>query len=179
MKLMFISDIHGLKTNLEKVDKVFKDNNCEKLIILGDILYLYPSYRNSIDYDINKVVSFIKKYKDKIICIRGNCDLEEYNQYVDIKLDNDIDYIDVDNIRIYLTHGHIYNEDNWNKSNSILVYGHLHKPFIRKKDTNIFINPGSISLPRGIFKASYMIFENKTFTIYDIDNNKIAEEIIN
>lgn len=178
MKLMFISDIHGLKTNLDKIDLKFQELSCDKLIILGDIFYLYSSYRNNKNYDIDKVIEFTQKYKDKIICVRGNCDLVEYNKYFNLDLSNEIDSIDIDNIKIYITHGHIYNEDNWNKSNSILVYGHLHKPFIRKKDTNFFINPGSISLPRGSFKASYMIYENRTFSIYDIDHNKIVEQRI-
>ena len=35
----------------------------------------------------------------------------------------------------------------------------------------IYINVGSISLPRNNYKPTYMIYKNKEFTIYDIDNN--------
>ena len=35
----------------------------------------------------------------------------------------------------------------------------------------LYINVGSISLPRNNNKPTYMIYQNKEFTIYDIDNN--------
>ena len=37
----------------------------------------------------------------------------------------------------------------------------------------IYINVGSISLPRDGNKPTYTIYENKKFTIYDIDGNVI------
>ena len=40
----------------------------------------------------------------------------------------------------------------------------------------IYINVGSISLPRDNNKPTYMIYENKKFTIYDIED-KIIDSI--
>ena len=37
----------------------------------------------------------------------------------------------------------------------------------------IYINVGSISLPKYDNKTTYMIYDNKKFTIYDIENNKL------
>ena len=39
------------------------------------------------------------------------------------------------------------------------------------------MNPGSISLPKE-GKATYMIYEEDKVTIYDIDDNKVAEEVL-
>lgn len=178
MKLMFISDIHGIKTNLEKIKIKFKELNCDKLIVLGDLFYIGP--RNSLieGYDINYVKDFLEEFKDKIICIRGNCDSEIDLQVVSFPVVNELSLISTINNDIYLTHGHIYNESNWYKENSILVYGHLHKPFIKRQETNYYINPGSISLPRGNSDPTYLIYDEKKFTIYDIYDNIVEEQII-
>lgn len=43
MKLLFISDIHGIKTNLPKIKEIFIKENCDNLVVLGDLYYNYPS----------------------------------------------------------------------------------------------------------------------------------------
>ena len=40
MKLMFISDIHGSSLYAQKAIDTYKQEKADKLIILGDILYL-------------------------------------------------------------------------------------------------------------------------------------------
>ena len=54
-----------------------------------------------------------------------------------------------------------------------MVYGHEHIPFIKKDKNMIYINVGSISLPRNNYAPTYAIYENKTITIYDINDNII------
>ena len=63
--------------------------------------------------------------------------------------------------------------------NSILIYGHFHVPFIKKIETNYYMNPGSISLPKEGNEPSYLIVEEKKATIYDIKDNIIQEESLN
>ena len=176
MKLMFISDIHGIKTNLEKIKEKFNELNCDKLIVLGDLYYIGPRNKMIEGYDITAVKLFLESMKDKLICMRGNCDSE-----VDIMISNfpiveNLSLIMMEKEDIYFTHGHIYNESNWNKNNSILVYGHFHIPFIKKLETNYYINPGSISLPKEEYKPSYLILEETKATIYDIEDKIIAKE---
>ena len=36
---MFISDIHGIKTNLKLIKKKYDKFECEKLVVLGDLYY--------------------------------------------------------------------------------------------------------------------------------------------
>ena len=179
MKLMFISDIHGIKTNLEKVKEKFKELNCDKLVVLGDLYYIGPRNKMIEGYDIKAVESFLESMKDKLICMRGNCDSEVDLMISNFPIMNDLSLIMTENHDLYITHGHIYNESNWMKENSILIYGHFHIPFIKKIETNYYINPGSISLPKEGYKASYLIYDENKITIYDIDDNKIKEEILN
>jgi hypothetical protein len=178
MKIMFISDIHGIKTNLLKVKEVFEKENCDKLVVLGDLYYIGPRNRMIEGYDITFVKDFLNSFKDKLICLKGNCDSEVDIMVSDFPIVNELSLISVDNKDIYLTHGHIYNENNWNKENTILIYGHLHIPFIKEIGNNTYINPGSISLPKENNKPSYLIYNDNKFTIYDINENVLFEKEI-
>ena len=175
MKILFISDIHGMKTNLEKIKNILEKDNFDKLVVLGDLFYIGPRNRLSEEYDISYVKDFLETYQDKLICLKGNCDSEIDMEVCNFPIINTLGYLSVDNLDIYLTHGHIYNQTNWEKENTILIFGHYHIPFIEKRNNMIFMNPGSISLPKENNKPSYLIYENKKFTIYDIDNNIIDE----
>jgi len=178
MKIMFISDIHGIKTNLEKIKKKFLEFNCNKLVVLGDLYYIGPRNKMKDGYDIQYVKEFLESFKDKLICIRGNCDSEVDIMVSDFPIINELSMISIDEHDIYLTHGHLYNENNWNVENSILIYGHFHIPFIKEKDNMLFINPGSISLPKDN-NPTYIIYDYNKFTIYDINYKIVAQKILN
>lgn len=178
MKLMFISDIHGIKTNLAKIKNRFTELECEKLIVLGDLYYIGPRNKMPEGYDIDYVREFLESFSDKLICIKGNCDSEIDIEVSNFPIINELGLITTLTEDIYLTHGHIYNESNWKKTSSILIYGHLHTPSIKQIETNIYINPGSISLPRGNYKPSYLYFNEEEFIIYDIDDNILARKNI-
>ena len=55
----------------------------------------------------------------------------------------------------------------------IMMYGHFHEGFIIEENGIIFANPGSISLPRGNSKHSYLIFTDKELILKDVDGNII------
>ena len=176
MNLLFISDIHGIKTNLPKIKEKFNELKSDKLIVLGDLFYIGPRNNMIEGYDIDYVKSFLNSFKDKIICIQGNCDSVVDKMVCDFPIISDLGVVSTIKEDLYLTHGHIYNESNWNKTNSTLIFGHLHKPFIHEIESNIYINPGSISLPKDEHKPSYLFYNEKEFIIYDIDDNVIAKK---
>lgn len=174
MKLLFISDIHGIYENLDFIDNIIKMKGIDKLVVLGDLYYSGPTYDDNLKVNGNLVMEFLKKHKDILICMRGNCDSLVDIKVSDTPICSDLSMIYVDNLDIYITHGNEYNKNKSNKfNNCILVYGHEHVPYIEKKDNNIFICVGSISLPRHGSRPSYMIYENRNFTIYDINNDII------
>ena len=174
MKILFISDIHGIKTNLPKIKERFEKLNCDKLVVLGDLYYIGPRNKMIEGYDIDYVKEFLESFKDKLICIKGNCDSEVDKMVSNFPIINELGLIATINEDLYLTHGHIYNESNWNKENSVLIYGHLHIPFIKKIETNIYINPGSISLPKDGNLPTYLFYDEEKFVIYDVNDNIIA-----
>lgn len=176
MNYMFISDIHGTKTNLDLIKEKYKEHNCNKLVVLGDLYYIGPRNKMQNEYDIDYVKEFLHSFGNDLICVRGNCDSDVDIMVSDFPIINDLGLILYKNKEIYITHGHIYNENNWNKDNTILIYGHLHTPFIKEKENNIYINPGSISLPKDDNGPSYLLLKNDKFTVYNIKNEVIFEK---
>ena len=176
MKLMFISDIHGVSKNLEYIKNKFENLECDKLVVLGDLV---SGPINNEFYNTNYVINFLNSFRDNIICLKGNCDLvSDYKNY-DFFVHDDLFKLEVDGLIFYLNHGNIYNYENPKEiKNGILIYGHEHIPYIRKKQNLLCINPGSISLPRGYFKESYLIYDNGKFMVYDIDDKLIDEYIL-
>ena len=174
MKLLVISDIHEIKTNLGIIKEKYKEFNCDKLVVLGD---LYYNNNPTNDYDINYVKDFLEEFKDNLICLKGNCDSKIDEMINTFPLIHELGVIPLSNKNIYLTHGHIFNDTNWKYQNTILLFGHYHYPFIKEVNNIIFINPGSISLPKNDV-ASFLLIEDDEFTIYDINNNIIDKKTI-
>ncbi len=178
MKILFISDIHGITTNLNVIDNKLQTEKFDKLVCLGDLYYAGPSYDNKYEINSKGVFDFLTKYQDKLICMMGNCDSSVDIKASDFPISNGISLINTDGLDIYITHGNEYSFEKNRKFNrkGILIYGHEHIPFIKKNGDMIYINVGSISLPRNNFNPTYAIYENKKITIYDINNN-IVESI--
>ena len=176
MKLLFASDIHGDLDSAVTLINVLKNEKPEKLILLGDILYHGP--RNDLpgSYNPKAVISLLNDYKDMIIAVRGNCDAEVDQMVLDFPIMADFRYVEADGIRVFATHGHHYNEDTPPKMShgEILVHGHTHIPKCNKfGDENYCLNPGSVSIPKGGFPKSYMLYENRTFIIKSIEGDTI------
>ncbi|MFV0394830.1 MAG: phosphodiesterase [Coprobacillaceae bacterium] len=176
MKVMFISDIHGSYTWLEKAMNIYKKEDFEKLIILGDILYHGPRNPLPDGYDCQKVAKLLNGYENEIIAVRGNCDAEVDQMVLTFDVMQNNKEITLDGHHFFLTHGHHINEEAMPKLNKgdILAYGHFHKPIAKKENGIYIINPSSISLPKeGI--NSYGVYENNMFSIKDFNGEIVAK----
>lgn len=175
MKIIFISDIHGLYNNLNVIEKKIETEKIDKLVVLGDLYYSGPSYNGNFKIESSKVKDFLTKHKKILICMKGNCDSDVDIKASDFPICSGLSILYIDGLNIYITHGNEYNiQKNRKFSNKdILVYGHEHIPYIKKQNDQIFINVGSISFPKDGNLPTYMIYENKNFTIYDIEGKII------
>ena len=175
MKLIIISDIHGDADSTNAVIAIFNEEKADKIVILGDILYHGPRNDLPKGYNPKEVIRILNEYKDKIIAVRGNCDAEVDQMVLNFPIMDKNRYIQLDNnIRLFLTHGHHYNEQTPPKlsAREIIVHGHTHIPKCTKfGNDNYCLNPGSISIPKNGYESSYMIYENRTFTIKDFLGN--------
>lgn len=174
MKILFISDIHGITDNLRIIENKISEEKIDKLVCLGDLYYTGPNYKGINKINSNGVFDFLKKYSDILICMMGNCDSNVDIKASDFPINSGISLINTDGVDIYITHGNEYNFEKNRKFNhkGVLVYGHEHFPYIKKNKNMIYINVGSISLPKK-GNPSFAIYENKIITIYDIYNNKL------
>jgi putative phosphoesterase len=76
---------------------------------------------------------------------------------------------------IYLTHGHHFNEDTLPpmKKGDILINGHTHMPVAKEENGFVFLNPGSVSIPKGGWPNSYILYKDRTFTVFDFEDNTL------
>ena len=128
-KILVLSDSHSY---FDKVLKIFEKEKPDIVIGAGDgikdieeLSYIYP--------------------KAEYYMVKGNCD------YFD-RSHNEENLFEIDNIKIFLTHGHLYGvkrslssiKEIGKKLNvSLIVFGHTHKPYIEKDGDITLFNPGA------------------------------------
>ncbi len=176
MKLFFASDIHGSAYYARKMIEMYEKEQCDQIILLGDLLYHGPRNPLPKEYDPKAVSALLNQYKEKIITVRGNCDSEVDQMMIDFPILATYAQLLVDGHRFYITHGHVYNKDAMPplSKNDVLVYGHFHVPIACRQDDIYIFNPSSVSLPKE-GTNSYGIYENHKLTIKDFDQNIIKE----
>ena len=171
MKILFLSDIHGVPSTLEAALAAADTLQPDKIVLLGDLLYHGP--RNGVPnfYDPVRVAGILNGLKDRIVAVRGNCDAEVDQMMFEFPMMSDYAVLDAGTETFFLTHGHLYNE--WKLPplgmGTVLAHGHTHVPELKKLECGITIfNPGSISLPKGGSSRSYGFFDGRELKHYVI-----------
>lgn len=167
MKYLIISDIHGSCYYAQKIPGIVEKEKPDKIVLLGDLFY--PSGRNILpgEYDTTKVAHILNQYKDKMIAVKGNCDSKEDELLCEFPLKL-CDWIELDDLAIFLTHGHFYNRNHLPKhSVDIFIFGHIHTGLIEQEDRILFANPGSLSCPRNGSVNSYLTLDNEAILLKD------------
>lgn len=167
MKVLIVSDIHG---GYQNIKKVINDNpNFDLLLILGDILF---GGDNSLE-----ISKLLNKYTSKIISVCGNCDSYTNNSMLEFFDDKLYVTVPIDGKLVFITHGHVYNKYNIpNLPYDVYIQGHTHVPMMEYSD-KLYLNPGSITRPRGGSIKSYIFYEDGEFILKSVDENKIIKRI--
>lgn len=129
---------------------VFSDSHGQRAV-LQDIKAHYPDalFFHNGDSELSADAAIW----DSIQVVGGNCDAQGI--YPDDLI------TEVAGLRIAQTHGHRYHINlMWDnliafaqkKTADICLYGHLHRPAIWQEAGILFLNPGSVSQPRGQIK---------------------------
>lgn len=142
MKICIVSDSHGRTDRIEQA--VSRHPGIDLLIHAGD------------HADDAAVVKDLQ-----VKAVAGNCD-QPGTAKTEV-------LIDLHSIRILVTHGHRYHVKQGLLSllyrarelkAQIAVFGHSHVPVIAEEEGILFINPGSLSHPRGGFQVpSYAVLD--------------------
>ena len=169
MKLMFASDIHGSEYYCKKMFEVYEKEKAEKLILLGDLLYHGPRNDLPKDYAPKAVIQMLNANKEELLCVRGNCEAEVDQMVLDFPVMADYMIMYLEGRMAFITHGHNHNLEK------LLIHGHTHVQAAIETEQCVYINPGSITLPKNGNKNSYMTYEDGLFEIKDLDGNVIME----
>ncbi len=174
MKWLIASDIHGSAYWCERMLELFKREKADVLVLLGDILYHGPRNELPRDYNPKKVIALLNDFANgtpydephRILCVRGNCDAEVDQMVLDFPIMADYGVIELGGRFVYLTHGHVYGEDNPPKlrKGDILIQGHTHIQRCVEKDGVLFLNPGSVSIPKGDGYNGCIVFDDEAVT---------------
>lgn len=177
MKLMIASDVHGSAYYCRKMTERYKEEKADKLLLLGDILYHGPRNDLPRDYDPKQVISMLNDRKQELLCVRGNCDTEVDQMVLEFPIMADYCFLELDGITVFATHGHIWNPGNppMLKQGDILLNGHTHVPACEDRKDYIYMNPGSVSIPKEESAHSYMIYEKGTFSWKDLTGTVYEE----
>lgn len=175
MKYMIASDIHGSEFYCKKLIEAYKAEKADRLILLGDILYHGPRNDLPEGYAPKKVIEILNAMKNEILCVRGNCDTEVDQMVLDFPILADYAIITAEERLVYLTHGHNFNESNLPplQNGDILLHGHTHVPRCTEHESYVYLNPGSVSIPKENSWHGYMILENGRFIWKDFDGKEM------
>ena len=180
MKLMIASDIHGSAYYCRKMIEAYKNEKAEKLLILGDILYHGPRNDLPCEYAPKEVIGMLNPMADELLCVRGNCDTEVDQMVLDFPVLAEYAFFYVNGRTVFATHGHNFNPANPPKikKGDILLNGHTHVPAFEETKNFIYVNPGSVSIPKENSEHGYIILEDNTLTWKNLDGKVWMEKEI-
>ena len=191
MEIMIASDIHGSALYCGQMLDAYEREGADRLLLLGDILYHGPRNDLPEGYAPKEVIAMLNPLKRELLCVRGNCDTEVDQMVLDFPIMADYCFLELealsenrkdekereqrrekhrDSITIFATHGHVYNPHTLPpmQNGDILLNGHTHIPACEEiMDMNgncyMYLNPGSVSIPKEGSRHSYMIYERGAF----------------
>ena len=165
MKILIASDIHGSAFYCEKLLEAFRKSGAEQLLLLGDLLYHGPRNDLPEGYAPKTAISLLNAYSDRILAVRGNCDAEVDQMVLQFPIMADYSVLPCGSGRVFATHGHHFSEDTPPAlhSGDILLCGHTHVAVQRQHPNFLYLNPGSVSIPKENTGNGYILWENRTF----------------
>jgi hypothetical protein len=177
MKLMIASDIHGSAYYCNQLIEAYKREKPDKLLLLGDLLYHGPRNDLPKDYAPKKVIEMLNGIKEELLCVRGNCDTEVDQMVLEFPILAEYCILYIGNKMIFATHGHNFNPTKTPllKKGDYLLNGHTHIPSYENKGDYIYLNPGSVSIPKEESEHCYMMVE-ESLTWKNLDGKVYRSE---
>lgn len=170
MKWMIASDLHGSARFCRLMLDAFRQEGADRLVLLGDLLYHGPRNDFPEEYDTRAVTALLNGARDRLLCVRGNCDAEVDQMVLEFPMLAEYALLAADGLTICAVHGHSYGPDNPPplREGDFLLCGHTHLPVRRSCGRFTYLNPGSLSLPKEGTPHSYMTLEGGVFSWHDL-----------
>jgi uncharacterized protein len=171
-----ISDLHGYPEKFKKALQYLKD--CDVILCAGDVLYHGP--RNPIlsGYNPEGLIAEIQKNEIPILFARGNCDSEVDLLVLSGFVIAPYIFYEKDGVRFVVTHGHNIEHQELKDvakryKADVVITGHTHIRTLETYDNTIYVNPGSISVPKGDGISTAAIYNNNMISFINIENGDI------
>ena len=180
MKWMIASDLHGSAYYCRKMLEAFEREGADRLFLLGDLLYHGPRNDLPREYAPKEVIPLLNGKKEKLLCVRGNCDAEVDQMVLEFPVLADYAVLPVGQRLIYATHGHIYHVKNLPPlaPGDVLLHGHTHVPaWTEFGQGTLYLNPGSVSIPKENSPHSYMTLEGNTMQWKELESSAVFHEL--
>ena len=180
MKWMIASDLHGSAKYCRQMVEAFEREGADRLLLLGDLLYHGPRNDLPREYAPKEVIPLLNGKKEKLLCVRGNCDAEVDQMVLEFPVLADYAVLPVGQRLIYATHGHIYHVKNLPPlaPGDVLLHGHTHVPaWTEFGQGNLYLNPGSVSIPKENNPHSYMTLEGNTMQWKELESSAVFHEL--
>ncbi len=141
-----------MASQVEKKIVVMSDSHGDRTIV-EDIKNRYLGKVDAIFHNGDSELPADDSIWEGIQVVNGNCDY--YGGYPETLVTQ------VGDFRIAQTHGHLFrinytwqNLDYWAQEMAadVCLYGHLHIPDAEVRGETLFLNPGSVSQPRGMIR---------------------------
>ncbi|MGN7468399.1 metallophosphoesterase family protein [Brevibacillus sp. SAFN-007a] len=165
MGILVVSDSHGL---VREVAQVAGRHAVDNILHCGDFC-----------------VDHRREPFSRMTLVRGNCDAPS-----EVPVEQQTNWRD---LHILQTHGHLYGVKSSllrlhyraeEVGANVVVFGHSHVPVCGVERDILFVNPGSLQLPRGFDVPTYAIIEETgvtpttvqvAVTFYDCQGNLVRE----
>ena len=167
MRIIVLSDTHGNPKVLETI--LARHADADACIHLGDS-----------EGDVKLFLSCHPEWESKFYAVRGNCD---FNSSLPISRTIDL----IPGHRIFAVHGHrhaisytpdILVEEAIAEGCNIVLHGHTHVPAWQEfGEGNLYLNPGSLSIPKENSPHSYMTLEEGLFRWKELESGDVYHEI--
>lgn len=174
MKYLVVSDIHGSAAWLKKFMEIVKNENPDKVILLGDVYYHGPRNALPDGYAPMEVAEMLNLVADKIICVKGNCDAEVDQMISKFEMNEKYE-MEFNGKKFLFVHGHHLDFQNLPKEYDFVFGGHTHVSGITNYDGAIYVNPGSLSIPKGGTTNGYAKIEINKITVLNLNGDVVAE----
>lgn len=160
-RVLIVSDSHGLSEEVQTIKERHR-SEVQGMIHCGD---------SELDFDASEMDGYQK--------VRGNCDFDErYQEELSLQYGD---------LSFFATHGHLYQVKSTLMPLSyradelgaqVVCFGHSHIAGAEKVNNKLFINPGSIRLPRGRKERTYAILSWENLNSIKLDFYNEDGEII-
>lgn len=161
-RILVISDTHGGLLNWKRFAERFLEE-ADFLIHAGDVLYHGPRNPLPEGYDPKGLAEELNSLQIPLVFSRGNCDADIDQLILRYPLSFPYAYCFVNGLRIIVTHS-LEGIKTGDFHVDLVIHGHTHVPALERKGTVLFLNPGSIALPKGICPS---------FAAIDLEEGKV------